>query len=85
VLLIAGAGRGAPALALELGRDGLRYVLAAAFSFGVGAAVAAAVASGIAAPLLTIGIGTVIYGLLGLRLAPEQVRLLLGAVRPTSA
>jgi hypothetical protein len=85
VLLVAGAGRGAPALALELSRDGLRYVLAAAFSFAVGATVAAAVASGIAAPLLTIGIGIVLYGSLGLRLAPEQVRLLLGAVRPASA
>ena len=83
VLLCVGAGRGAPGARARAGprRPALRA--GSGLSFGVGACVAAAV-DGIAVPLLTLGIGSVLYGSLGLRLAPEQVRLLLGAVRPAS-
>ena len=54
-------------------------------SFGIGAAIGDAFASGIAAPLLTLAIGSLLYVSLGFRLAGSQVRLLLGAVRPASA
>jgi hypothetical protein len=85
VLLIVGAGRGSARIARELARDGLRFALFAAACFGIGAAVGEAVGSGIGTPLLTIGIGSLLYGSLTLRLAPGQMRLLVGAVRPASA
>ncbi|MGC1166072.1 MAG: hypothetical protein WA862_08185, partial [Solirubrobacterales bacterium] len=65
--------------------DGLRFALAAAACFGIGALVGQALASGLVAPVLTIGVGTLLYGCLTPWLAPEQVRLLVGAVRPASA
>jgi hypothetical protein len=85
VLLIAGAGRGWAPIARELLRDGLRFTLLAAGSFGLGVLVAEPLVSGIAAPLLAIGIGGVLYGLTTSQLAPRQIRLLVGAVRPASA
>jgi peptidoglycan biosynthesis protein MviN/MurJ (putative lipid II flippase) len=85
VLLIAGAGRGYPPIARELARDGLRFALLASVSFGIGAAVGDNLANGLAAPLLAIGIGALLYGLTTSQLAPRQVRLLVGAVRPASA
>lgn len=85
VLLVAGAGRGWAPIARELARDGLRFALLAAVSFGIGAAVGEGLASGLVAPLLAIGIGGVLYGLTTSQLAPRQVRLLVGAVRPASA
>lgn len=85
VLLVVGAGRGSAPIARELARDGLRFALFAALSFGVGTAIGETLVSGIATPLLTIGIGSVLYGVLALRLAPGQMRLLVGAVRPASA
>ncbi len=84
-LLLIGAGQGSAQIARELLRDGLRFVLAAAACFGIGAAVGASVATGLVAPLLTIAIGSLLYALLTPWLAPTQVRLLLGAVRPASA
>ncbi len=85
VLLAVGAGRGGVPIGRELARDGLRFLLFAAASFGIGDAIAHAFASGIAAPLLTIAIGSLLYGIFALRLAPGQMRLLVGAVRPASA
>lgn len=85
VLLFAGAGRESGPIAQELAKDGLRFALLAAVSFGIGAAVGDTLASGIAAPLLTLAIGSLLYAVVGLRLAGSQVRLLLGAVRPASA
>lgn len=86
VLLVVGAGRGSVPIARELARDGLRFCLFAAGCFGIGAAIGATLGNGVAAPLLTIGIGSILYGALAaLRLAPGQMRLLLGAVRPASA
>lgn len=83
-LLIVGAGRASGPIARELARDGLRLGLAAAVSFAVGAAVGASL-SGVAAPLLTIAVGSLLYLSMATRLAPEQMRLLVGAVRPASA
>jgi hypothetical protein len=85
ILLIAGAGRGAGSIARELARDGLRFGVAAAASFGAAAAISGALATGVAVPLLTIGIGSLLYALLASRLAPHQMRLLIGAVKPASA
>ncbi len=84
VLLVVGAGKGCVQILRELGRDGLRFGLLSLACFGVGAAIGTAF-GGIAAPLLAIGIGSVLYGLLTSRLAPRQMRLLVGAVRPASA
>lgn len=85
VLLFAGAGRESGPIAQELAKDGLRFALLAAASFGIGAAIGDTLASGVAAPLLTLAIGSLLYASVGLRLAGSQVRLLLGAVRPASA
>jgi hypothetical protein len=85
LLLVLGAGRGAAGIAVRLAIDGLRFGLAAALAFGFGAAVGSALASGIAAPLVTVTVGSVLYLLATARLAPDQVRLLIGAVRPASA
>jgi len=85
VLLFAGAGRESGPIAQELAKDGLRFALLAAASFGIGAAIGDTLASGIVAPLLTLAIGSLLYAVVGLRLAGSQVRLLLGAVRPASA
>ncbi len=85
VLLRVGAGRGWAPIARELARDGLRFVALAAISFGVGVAAAESLTSGLVTPLLAIGIGGILYGLTTSQLAPRQVRLLVGAVRPASA
>jgi peptidoglycan biosynthesis protein MviN/MurJ (putative lipid II flippase) len=84
-LLLVGAGRASTPIARELARDGLRFALAAAVCFGIGALVGGAFATGIVAPLLTIGVGSLLYASLTPWLAPDQVRLLVGAVRPASA
>jgi hypothetical protein len=85
VLLLVGAGRAGGPIAHELTRDGLRFAALAAASFGIGAAIGETLADGILSPLLTIGIGSLLYGSIGLRLAGSQLRLLVGAVRPASA
>lgn len=85
VLLAVGAGRGGVPIARELARDGLRFLLFAAASFGLGDAISSTFTGGIATPLLTIAIGSLLYGIFALRLAPGQMRLLVGAVRPASA
>jgi hypothetical protein len=84
-LLLAGAGSGSATIARELVRDGLRFVLAAAACFGVGALVGDAAGGGTASPMLALGVGSVLYVALTPWLAPEQVRLLVGALRPASA
>jgi hypothetical protein len=85
VLLIVGAGRGSGAIARELARDGLRFAAVATLCFGTGAALGETLASGIAVPLITVGVGSLLYASLTSRLAPRQMRLLVGAVRPASA
>ena len=85
VLLIAGAGRGSGRIARELARDGLRFGLLAAACFGSGAVLGESLATGLVAALLTVLVGGVLYGLVTSRLAPRQLRLLVGAVRPASA
>jgi hypothetical protein len=85
VLLLVGAGRASGPIAAELARDGLRFGLAAAVCFGIGALLGSALLSGPLAPLLTIAVGGALYAALTPWLAPEQVRLLVGAIRPSSA
>jgi peptidoglycan biosynthesis protein MviN/MurJ (putative lipid II flippase) len=85
VLLVAGAGRNWLTIARELARDGLRFAVLAFVSFGLGTVAAEELTSGIATPLLAMGVGAVLYGLTTSQLAPRQVRLLVGAVRPASA
>jgi hypothetical protein len=86
VLLVVGAGRGAGPIARELAGDGLRFAFFAAACFGIGAAIGTAVGTGVETPLLTVGIGSILYGAVAaVRLAPDQMRLLIGAVRPASA
>jgi hypothetical protein len=84
VLLIVGAGRESAGLARELARDGVRFFGAAAVCYGVGAAVGS-LASGLVQGFVAIAIGSVLYVLATTRLAPTQVQLLVGAVRPASA
>jgi len=85
VLLLAGAGRGWPSIARELARDGLRFAVCATAAFGLGFLVATSFFDGIVAPLVAMTIGAGLYGLTSNQLAPRQIRLLLGAVRPSSA
>lgn len=85
LLLIVGAGRGAAPIAREVARDGLLFGLSAALCFGIGATIGTGVGDGVLAPLLTLAIGSALYGLIASWLAADQVRLLLGAVRPASA
>lgn len=85
VLLLAGAGRASGPIARELARDGLRFALAAAACFGIGFLTGTAVGTGLVAPVVTIGLGSVLYVGLTPWLAPDQVRLLVGALRPASA
>jgi hypothetical protein len=84
LLLLLGAGRGSGPIARELAIDGLRFSFLAASCFGVGAVIGDQIGGGIGAPLATIAIGSLLYGALTSRLAPRQVRLLVGAMRPTS-
>jgi hypothetical protein len=85
VLLALGAGREGIPIGRELARDGLRFLAFSAASFGIGDAIASTFTNGITTPLLTIAIGSLLYGISALRLAPGQMRLLVGAVRPASA
>ncbi len=84
VLLAVGAGRAGIPIARELARDGLRFALAAAACFGIGALAGDAV-GGNFGPAVTIGVGGLLYVSLTPWLAPDQVRLLVGALRPASA
>jgi hypothetical protein len=84
VLLVIGAGRESGPLAAELARDGLRFTLLAAACFGIGAA-AGSLTSSLAASFIAVGLGSVLYVLLTSRVAPRQVRLLVGSVRPAQA
>jgi hypothetical protein len=84
VLMVVGAGRGSIPIAKELGRDGLRFALAAAACFGLGFLVGEAVGGDIG-PAVTIAVGSLSYVALTPWLAPDQVRLLVGALRPASA
>lgn len=85
VLLVTGARGAAGPIARALLRDGARFGVLAAACFGSTMFLAHELAGGLLAPLLTVAGGTVLYGLLTSRLAPRQLRLLVGAVRPASA
>jgi hypothetical protein len=85
VLLAAGAGRAGGPIARELARDGLRFALTAAACFGTGFLVGDAVGTGIVAPLVTLALGSLLYLASTPWLAPDQVRLLVGALRPAPA
>lgn len=84
LLLTVGAGRGAGPIARDLTRDGLRFTLLAAVSYGVGYLVGAELADGIVSSLVTLVIGSGLYLATATRFAPEQTRLLLGAIKPAS-
>ncbi|HEX4731701.1 MAG TPA: hypothetical protein VH299_10550 [Solirubrobacterales bacterium] len=84
LLLIVGAGRGAGPIARDLARDGLRFALLAAVSYGIGYLVGAELADGILSSLVTLTVGSVLYLLTATRFAPDQARLLIGAIKPAS-
>jgi hypothetical protein len=84
LLLTRGAGRGAGPIARDLTRDGLRFVGLATVSYGLGYLVGAELADGIVSSLVTLAIGSVLYLATATRFAPEQTRLLLGAIKPAS-
>ncbi len=84
VLLLGGAGRHCMPIVRELTRDAIRFSLLAGVSFGIGY-LAGDLASGIASPLIAIGVGVPLYAASISRLAPRQIRLLVGSVRRTSA
>jgi hypothetical protein len=84
VLMLGGAGRDCMPIVRELARDGLRFSASAIIAFGVGY-LAGDLASGIASPLIAIGVGIPLYALSISRLAPSQIRLLVGSVRPSAA
>jgi peptidoglycan biosynthesis protein MviN/MurJ (putative lipid II flippase) len=85
VLMLGGAGRECGPIVREIGRDALRFSLLAGVSFGLGYLAGTELASGIVSPLLAIGVGGALYVALTSRLAPGQIRLLLGSARPASA
>jgi len=85
VLLAAGAGRRRGRAAFELVRDAVLFLSLAAASFGLGAALAMALPSGVLAELGAIATGSVVY-LAGLRVvARRQLEVLLGAGRTGGA
>ncbi len=84
-LLLAGAGRASGPIARELLRDGLRFGLLATACFGVGAAVGLELANGVLASLLTLAVGGALYAVVVAIFASQQLRLLVGAVKPASA
>jgi hypothetical protein len=85
VLMLGGAGRECGPIVREIGRDTLRFSLLAGVSFGIGYGVGNEVASGVVSSLLAVGIGLALYAVLTSRLAPGQIRLLVGSARPASA
>jgi hypothetical protein len=84
LLLAVGAGRGAGPIARDLARDGLRFTLLASASYGIGYLVGAELADGVLSSLVTLAIGSALYLATATRFAPEQTRLLLGAIKPAS-
>ncbi len=83
VLLIASARAQAPALARELGRDALRFVIPSAVAFGLGAGAAALSGSeDLVSALLAGALGSVLYVALVHLTAPRQTSVLAGRLRP---
>jgi len=82
VMLVKGAPRIAAHLAREIGRDALRFVLAAASCFGLGAALGTALGNDLGAALVAGGIGAALYVALLPFIAPAQVDLVLRSLRP---
>jgi hypothetical protein len=85
VLLTTGAGRRqAGEVARGMAADGARFIGGAVLAFGAGAAAGGAV-GGVAGALLTVVLGSLLYGAFVLRLAPTQIRLLAGSLRTRTA
>jgi peptidoglycan biosynthesis protein MviN/MurJ (putative lipid II flippase) len=84
VLVVAASGASWRALTAELVGDGLRFLALAGAAFGMGAATAAVLPSGLPAALVAATCGCLVY-VAGLRLvARRQMQVLLGAVaRPS--
>ena len=81
-MLRKGARETTGTLAREIGRDALRFLLAAAACFGAGAIVGTAVGDGLAAALTAAATGTALDLMLLPLLAPTQVTMVLGSLRP---
>jgi hypothetical protein len=84
VLLLVSAGRESASIGRELALIGLRFALPAAICFGIGAAVGT-LTSGVLSGFVAVGLGGVLYLAAIALLSPQQMRLLVGAVRPASA
>lgn len=83
VLLLAGAGAQAGALARELGKDALRFAVPSVIAFGAGAATGALVGDGgLPSTLLAGLIGSLLYIALASITAPRQTAVLVGRLRP---
>lgn len=82
VMLRKGARETTGTLAREIGRDALRFLLAAVACFGAGAIVGTAIGDGLAAALTAAATGTALYLMLLPLLAPTQVTMVLGSLRP---
>ena len=63
---------GSGPIARELTRDGLRFTLLAAVSYGIGYLVGAELADGIVSSLVTLAIGSVLYLATATRFAPNR-------------
>jgi hypothetical protein len=85
VLLYLGAGEKRAFVGRELLRDGSRLAAVAIVSYGVGAAVGAVLANGVLEAMIAGACGTILYAVVAFSVAaPEQVRLVLRALRPAS-
>lgn len=85
VLLYIGAGDVRAHLARELIRDGLRFAIPAAASYGIGAFVGASLSHGLLQAVIAGAVGTILYAALVVSAAaPQQVRKVLSAIRPDS-
>jgi Lipid II flippase MurJ len=83
VLLVASARAEAGALARELGRDALRFVLPSLAAFGLGAGAGAlAGADGLASAVIAGLVGSLLYIALARITAPRQTAVLAGRLRP---
>jgi peptidoglycan biosynthesis protein MviN/MurJ (putative lipid II flippase) len=82
VMLAKGAPQIAGHLAREVGRDALRFMLAAAGCFGLGAMLGTALGDGLGAAVVAGGIGSALYLMLLPFIAPTQVNLVLNSLRP---
>lgn len=86
VLLAIGAGNVRAHLARELTRDGLRFALMAAASYGLGAVVGTELSDGLVGAVIAGAVGSLVYVVLAFATAAkQQVRLIMRSLRPASA